>query len=402
MKSISQKFQMTANEYVRNLVEKSVQTGSISSTIDQELHRVISETLNQKLKLERDVFIGNKAYERSAGSVKRNGFRRRKIRGIFNGIDLRIPRVRKGAMELPLLQGLITAGRNLTEVFAKIFWLKGASTRSVSTILSETVGARLSPSQVSSLTNSLEPMIEEWEKRAISASIEYLFLDALYLPVRRNKHTGKEALLIALGITKEGKTKILGYLQGDRESNDSWGALIRSLIDRGLKISEIKLVVSDEHKAIESSVKNSLNVAHQFCLFHKIKNVRFRVAARDRKEFLTDLSAIFWAESREMAYEASGVLRTKWGKLYQRAVGLALDNFEKYIGFMDEPKNRWRALRTSNRIERFNRELRRRLNAAGAMQTELEVRKIVWSVSSAWEKSWEKRRAWIENEKKVD
>jgi len=108
---------------------------------------------------------------------------------------------------------------------------------------------------------------------------------------------------------------------------------------------------------------------------------------------LKDFRDIYWAESLQQAQRASGILESKWQKRYPKAVEIALANFENYTMFFKEPKKRWRCLRTSNKIERFIRELRRRLYSAGAMHTELELMKLVWAVSIAQEKRWMKRKA---------
>ena len=218
-----------------------------------------------------------------------------------------------------------------------------------------------------------------------------MFLDALYLPVRRSGFTKKQALLVALGVDPEGRRHILGFLLGDRESKESWEALLKDLLDRGLDRQSLRLVISDEHKGIESAVASRLGIAHQLCVVHKLRNIKPRVASRDWKEFLGDLHEVYWARCREDAIRALGALQGRWERRYPKAVSLITHRFEEHIRFFDEPKRFWTLLRSTNLIERFNRELRRRLNPAGAMQSELEVLKLTWAVSQAQEKRWSKR-----------
>lgn len=185
---------------------------------------------------------------------------------------------------------------------------------------------------------------------------------------------------------------MLGFLLGDRESDDSWSALVKDLLARGLDRSKIRLAISDDHKAISAARDKLLAVPHQVCVVHKMRNVRVRIAAKDQKAFLADFKKIFWAESREEAYKAIGQLQATWKGRYPKAVELTCADPDRFLRFLDEPRAIWSTLRSSNLIERFIRELRRRLRPAGAMQAEGEVWKLVWSVSNEHERRWETKR----------
>jgi len=248
----------------------------------------------------------------------------------------------------------------------------------------------MSHSTVTKLTNALEPVLREWETRPVPQGIVYLLLDAIYLPVRRPGFTSKQALLVALGVTAEGKRHMLGFLLGDRESEDSWKALVKDLLNRGLDRNALKLAVSDEHSGIELAVRDLLAVPHQLCVVHLLRNTRLRVAAPHRRLFLDNFRAIFWAKTREEALTAIGAMQGRWSAAYPKAVLLVMRRVEDHLHFMKEPEHFWTLLRTSNLIERFNLELRRRLRSAGTMHSELEVLKLVWAVSQAQEERWAK------------
>jgi len=124
-----------------------------------------------------------------------------------------------------------------------------------------------------------------------------------------------------------------------------------------------------------------------------MKNVQVRIPSKDKEDFMADFREIFWADSKDESLKAVGRLQAKWDERYPRIVEQVLANLEHFLIFMEEPEERWKNLRTSNRIERFNRELRARLNPAGTIHSELELSKIVWSVSSAQEEGWKHHRA---------
>jgi transposase-like protein len=400
MKSRNQLIQSIISMKVRQQVENCMQPGTVENIFTDSFNKEFSRIINNALKEEAAQFLARKPYERQESCVHRNGYKNTVILGLDGPVSLKRPVVRKGSIKLPLLQSLKNAGTNLIHALASAFWLKGASTRNTATILREALGAKISASGVSQITNALAPGLQEWENRKIPSDILYVFLDAFYLPVHwratkdiQQGFTVKQAVLCALGVDSKGVTHVIGHLLGDRESADSWGLMLEKLLERGLDRSQIRLVISDEHKGIIAAVEQRLGCSHQYCVFHKMKNVRLMIPTRDRKEFMVDFHNVFWADSRDDATRAAGVMEGKWSARYPRAVEATLRNLEHFLMFMNEPKERWRALRTSNRIERYIGETRRRLRPAGTIHSELELTKILWSVSEAQERGWKTRRA---------
>ena len=393
MQSVSQMIKKQAHQQVRNRIREIVQPGTLQAIFAQELNNIIGDALNTQLAAERDQALGRAAYERKPGPA-RNGFKSTRCPGLFGPLTLRRPVLRKGSLASPLLFALKQTGQHLRDFLALRFWLRGASTRAVAQELNSALGTKLSHSTISNISNALEPTLRAWESQPIPAGTCYLFLDALYLPVRRPGFTSEQALLAALGLDANGKRYILGFMLGDRESADSWSAFIKSLLARGLSRDSLRLVISDEHKGIEAAVSNFLAVPHQLCVIHHQRNIRLRVASPNRKAFMADFHDIFWAVSREAARQALGRLEARWKAAYPKAVALTIHRFDDFTRFFNEPQHLWTILRSTNILERFNRELRRRLNSAGAMHSELEVMKLTWAVSQAQEQRWAKRKLW--------
>ncbi len=399
MKSRNQLIQSIVSMKIRQQIHNCMEPGTIQNILEDSFNKEFSRIMNDALRSEVTEMLAREPYQRQPGSIQRNGYKNCQIPGMYGPVTLKRPVVRKGALKLPLLEALKKAGKGLIATLASAFWLKGASTRNTAIILSETLGARMSASDVSKITNAMAPGLKEWENRPVPEGIVYLLLDALYLPVQWRKtsslkegFTAKQALLCGIGIDTQGEAHFLGHLLGDRESLESWEAFLGGLLTRGLKPTALRLVISDEHKAIIAAVQNKLNVPHQYCVFHKMKNIRLRIPSRDRRAYLEDFKDIFWADSRDEAVRAVGVLEGKWSGRYPKVVELTLANLDNFLMFMNEPKERWTALRTSNRIERFNGELRRRLRPAGTIHSELELTKIIWSVSEAQKRIWKTRK----------
>lgn len=394
MKSLSQNLEQFANRKVRDRVRSVLQPGSVQELVNQEINAIIADAFNQQLLREQEDVLGRAAYERKANTPSRNGFKTVSVPGFFGRLTLRRPDTRSAAGPSPLLTALRTAGHDLASFLAVRFWMKGTATRATADVLNQALGTHYSCSTVTTLTNALEPTLEAWQSRPIPQGIQYVFLDATYLPIVRGTSTKTNALLMGIGVDAEGHRYFLGMFLGDRESLDSWGAFLKDLLTRGLRREDIRLVISDEHKAIEGAVADLLGCPHQLCLVHKIRNLRARVSRHDWKAFLVDFKSIYWAETKEQAHQALGCFGERWGKSYPKAVSIALDRFDAFTRFMVEPKYTWRTIRSSNQIERFNREIKRRTRPAGAMQSELEVSKLVYAVVESQEAAWAKRKLW--------
>jgi len=402
MLTTAQLIERTAHRQLRKRVRTALQPGTLNAVVASEISMMITDALNAQLKAERDEALGREPYERSNQSPKRNGFKLAAVPGLWGRMLLRRPVVRQGTLHLPLLEALKAAGQAFGHLLAVRFWLRGTSTRAVADELRQATGAKLSATTVSTLTNALEPTLRAWESRPVPPNIRYLFLDALFLPVRRPGFTRKQALLVALGVDDQDRRHVLGFLLGDRENQDSGEALIQDLLKRGLSVQALRLVISDEHKGIESAVARLLAVVHQLCIVHLLRNLKARVAAPNWKQVLADLRAIFWAKDRDEAIRASGAFQAHWQSRYPKAVEILTRRFDDHLHFFKEPEPLWTLLRSSNLIERFNRELRRRLRPAGAMHSELEVLKLAWAVSEAQQKRWNARRIWRTRAKKQE
>lgn len=391
MKSMPQLIDQQVRQLARQKVRDAIQPGVIGNVLESEMNAVLSQIVNARLVQQRDAALDRAHYQHGGDGRLRNGFKPVSLGGLFGNWSIFKPVLRRGTPDYPLIPLLKRAGRNVLGILGSRFWLRGTATRATAQELNAVFGSRLNAHDISTFSNELLPDVQAWLARAVPSGIVYLFVDAIYLPLRR-KTTDKQALLAALGLTADGRAHVLGFLLGDRESTDSWSALLKDLLARGLDRKSLRLAISDDHKAIRAAVDTVLAVPHQLCVVHKMRNARLRVASKDRREFLRDFKAAFWAESKDHALLALGRLQARWEKSYPAATRTALTDADHFLRFMDQPRPLWTVLRSSNLIERFNRELRRRLRSAGALPGEDSLWKLVWSVSVEQEKRWSRRR----------
>jgi transposase-like protein len=388
MKKVHLAVRSASREYVQTLIREALEPGFKSMA--QGLFRSQVESMfDHALQAELAEHLGRTPYERNGQGPWRNGSKTVALPSPLGALSVEKPVLRKGGFRSSLLSLLRDGMDQAIEVICQRTWLRGLSTRAVASEMRELTGAKLSASDISEMTDKLLPSIDQWRRQPI-APVRILYLDALYIPVRRGGETSKQAVLVAIGVDDHRMRHFLGWLVGDRETTESWNALLADLKDRGL--GRPALVVSDAHKAIRAAVASQLGVDHQLCVVHKMRAILSQVQRVDQKAFSEDFKAIFWADGRHSARNALAKLQQSWGKTYPKLVAKAGDEFEDFTRFFDQPQELWGLCRCSNIIERFNEELRRRLDPSRIAVADKSLDKIVHVVATEQQKRWDRQK----------
>lgn len=178
MKSNAQLIKSITSQTIRQKILDVIQPGYLQAVINNEINSFLNLILNDLLKQHQAQVLNRQPYERNQDSIPRNGYKPVSVWGFGQPMILDKPVTRKGSIHFPLLAAFKKAGRFLTSVLAASFWLKGTSTRATAHTIRQTFGVKMSPSDISNITNSLEPVITQWLSRNIPDNIRYLFLDA--------------------------------------------------------------------------------------------------------------------------------------------------------------------------------------------------------------------------------
>jgi transposase-like protein len=326
--------------------------------------------------------LGRERYERAGDEATgyRNGHRRRRVQMGAGPIEVDIPKI-TGAL-LPLRSDVLPAFKRRTaeleEVIAQLY-AEGLSTRDFRRALGGFWGeAGLSRSSVSRANESLHEAYRAWRTRDLSKEeVVYLFLDGVYLKVHVG-NSAAEAVLVAHGITVEGKRALLGVMLGGRESEDSWKALLLGLEGRGMKAPA--LVIHDGNTGLIKALRCVWkDVPRQRCIAHKIRNVLDRVPKKHQGRVKKELVKVFYAASLEEALAQVKVFAAKFGKEFPAACGTLAKDLQDCLTFYRFPQQHWKRLRTSNVIERGFREVRRRTDVVGRFPGEMAALTLIWA-----------------------
>jgi len=330
--------------------------------IDQDdgLKKLLTWFLNLVMQLEAIQQSGAEPYERNeARTTQRNGYKERSLKTRVGELILKKPQFRDRSFKSCIFDKYSRVELALTNAIAESY-LQGVSTRRIREIVAHLGVERLSASTVSRIAKELDEKVEEFLKRPIERPIPYIYVDASYFKVRDSGKYVTKAFLIVTGIRDDGYREILGAKITDSESEGFWSGFFDELIDRGLK--DVRLVVSDGHRGIQSAVSSRfLGATWQMCQVHFSRAVLNNIPNKDKEVVAEKLRQGFEDESKmaELAVE----LRQK---RYSKSAD-TIDRFSQDIwNHRAFPKEHWKKIRTTNGLERINKELKRRSRVVGA------------------------------------
>jgi len=330
--------------------------------IDQDdgLKKLLTWFFNLVMQLEAIQQSGAEPYERNEmRTAQRNGYKERSLKTRVGELILKKPQFRDRSFKSCVFDKYSRVELALTNAIAESY-LQGVSTRRIREVVAHLGVERLSASTVSRIAKELDEKVAEFLKRPIERPIPYIYVDASYFKVRDSGKYVTKAFLIITGIRDDGYREILGAKITDNESEGFWSGFFDELIDRGLR--GVKLVVSDGHKGIQSAVSSRfLGATWQMCQVHFSRAVLNNIPNKDKEVIAERLRQGFEDESKmaELAVE----LRQK---RYSKSAD-TIDRFSQDIwNHRAFSKEHWKKIRTTNGLERINKELKRRSRVVGA------------------------------------
>jgi len=346
------------------------------------LKQVITEFLNAVMQYEAYQQSGVLPYERSPQrKAHRNGTRSRTLKSRVGEIILEKPQFREFPFESKVFERYSRVEQALLMTIAESY-IQGVSTRRMEELVKSFGLNRLSASEVSRICSILDEKVEEFLKRPIEAEIRYLIVDATYFKVRNGAQYKTRALLIIVGIRDDGLREILGASIAESEDSGYWSTLFRSLKDRGLE--GVEMVISDAHKGIQKAVESSfLGASWQYCQVHFSRAVLESISNKDKPEIAEKLKVALDDESKmqDLAREFSEQGYSQSAETIDR-FRFDLWNYKAY------PRAHWKKIRTTNLVERINKELKRRSRPVGAFPSDRSLMRLAGCIMININEEW--------------
>ena len=363
----------------------------------------LATLMNHAMQIEREQVLQAESHQRTADRQGyANGFKPKTLKTRVGEIDLRIPQTRNyrdenGRPFYPKsLERGVRSERAMILAMAEMY-VQGVSTRKVTAVVQELCGLEVTSTQVSRAAAQLDEQLGAWRNRSIG-EITYLVLDARYEKVRHDGAIVSCALLTAIGVGPDGKRSILGCSVQLSEAETHWRKFLQSLLDRGMH--GVKLVVSDDHAGLKAARQAVMpGVPWQRCQFHAIQNAMAHVPkVAMRTEVARDLRRIFDADETA---EAERRLRDAVARYHKTAPQLAAwleENVPEALTVLRIPAAHRRRIRTTNGLERLNKEIKRRTRVATLFPNEASLLRLASAVLSEISDDWETERSYLNME----
>ena len=336
---------------------------SLFEMIRANVQETVGQYLSSLMDSEMTQFLGRNRYERCEGNTNhRNGSYDRKftLKGI-GAVDIKVPRDRKGEFKTEVIPRSKQYEDSLREDLSVMF-LAGISTRTLSMMSERLIGRRISSGEVSKVSKELTRSVEAWRERDLSGDkIKYLYIDGTNFSMRIDRSIEKVPVLVVIGVTKEGHRTVLGLQAGDKESAASWREMFKDLKRRGLDAGLICLGIMDGLSGLEKVFEEEFPEAKiQRCQIHVARNVLAKVPRKLKKEIGDEVRSIFYASSKKKALTFFESFKNRWDKEIPSAVKCLERSLQACLTYLDFPEEEWVCLRTTNVIERVNKEFKRR------------------------------------------
>jgi len=351
----------------------------LSNNHDEAFRKLLQESLNSILKAESADQLKAEPYERSAERTdSRNGTRERNLTTRIGKITLEVPRHRNQPFKTMIFENYTRSEAALIASMTEMV-INGVSTRKVAKVVETLCGDTISKSAVSDLCKDLDEKVNAFRNRPLERKYPFLEVDATYFKVRENHRIISNAFMIAYGVNEQGMREIVGFNVYPAETKETWYDFLSGLKARGL--DGILMITSDAHEGIRNAVSRIYpDVPWQRCQFHFSRNIADKAPKKYQAGLRSELTEMFNCQSIQEARAKRDAILKDYQDVAEAAMSCLDEGFEDSMTVMVLPKHLRPFFRTSNHIERLNRELKRRSKVIGIFPNGASLLRLMGSV----------------------
>lgn len=350
--------------------------------VEEEQLKIAKKRVEEALSIEFSEGIGAGEYERSEGrKMYRGGFRYRDLQTWGGRLwRVKVPKGEKG-YRFKLLKPWARHVEKFGEAVYRAF-VYGMSDRKVAKFFEALYGKGiLTPAGVSVIYQNLSREVAGWHQRPLDDGYRFVYLDGMWQSVRGTPRH-QRVILAAMGVRQDGRVEIIDFRVETGESASAWGRFIQSLYDRGLVGKTLELIIHDGCEGLIDALRWVWPDAKtQLCAVHHLRNVAHNIGARHvRAKVLRQAKMVYRARNRQEAVDRARMLVWKWGKCEPRAIRRFMRRLDLTLTYMDFPSELWSMLKSTNHLERYLREWRRRLKSMGALPNPSSCDRILFAL----------------------
>ncbi len=351
--------------------------------------------IQQLLEQEMTAYLGAGRYRRTQTRCGyRSGHRPRKLKTRVGTLDLSVPTERSGRFQTSVFARYQRSEQAFLLALQEMY-LQGVSTRKVRAITEQLCATPISSSSVSRLTKKLDEDLTRWRNRRLVEAYPYLIVDARYERVRQNERVEGQGALLIIGVSERGQRDIIGVTVANTESETSWTEVFRELSRRGLR--GVRLVVSDHHEGLVAGIRRCFQGAQwQRCQKHFLDNVLALAAKRDRKALWQALRSVFDAPSMKHARERLAEVVAEWRPRYPELADKLEEETEDALTCFNFPAGHRVRIRTTNMLERYNEELRRRTRVIRIFPNTASCLRLISALAQEQAAEWAEQSVYLD------
>lgn len=287
----------------------------------------------------------------------RNGYSKKTVSGDFGEVELDVPRDRADDFQPQIIKKGQTRLAGFDEKIISLY-ARGMTTRDIQEQLKELYGVDVSPTLISSVTDSIMEDVRAWQNRTLDKIYPIVYLDALVVKIKDDKQVTNKAIHLALGVNLDGQKELLGIWITNQEGSKFWLSVLTELKNRG--VQDILIACVDGLTGFPDAIATAYpKTKVQLCIVHMIRNALRFVPWKDKKEVAADLKKVYGAATIEQAELALTEFADKWDSKYPSISRSWLDKWENVSVFLAYPEEIRRVIYTTNAIESLNMTVRK-------------------------------------------
>ena len=358
----------------------------LTNDLPGAMRSTIENMMEQHMEAEVSEQIGARHQERSVDrSSHRNGYRQRALETQLGKLNIRIPRLREGSYYPSFLEPHCRLHASLCEIVMEAYQ-QGISTRKIDDLAQALGMDGISKSSASRMIAALENDIQTFCSRPLGVR-GYVFMDARFEKVREHGRIVSKAVLVAVGVTQEGRRELLGFTVASGEDTETWDTFLRTLVDRGLK--GVQLAISDACAGAAKAIQQVMpGASWQRCTIHLGRNLASAVGYQHRGEVSSLLKVVLTSADLSTARQNLAHVLTLLEKRHPKAAKILEDAGEDMLAFMHFPSAHWRKIHSTNLVERLNREIKRRTRVVSIFPNDKSLTHLVGGILERFYLTW--------------
>ena len=354
---------------------------------------VASELMEAEISKEIGAGLGEISAERV---THRNGYRPRLWETRVGEIELAVPRKRDGSSYFPSFLEPRRPCEQAIVACVMEAYVNGVSTRKVDRLVEQLGIHGMSKDRVSGLCRELDERVDAFRNRPLEGEYPYVWLDAKHLKIRDRGHVRSKALVVAYAVHETGRREVIGIDIGETESEAFWLEFLRGLRSRGL--AGVRLAVSDQHQGLKKAIERVLTCPWQRCTVHFVRNMQGHCRRSERGLVSAALREIFDAHDLEAAKTRLGEVLERFRDPLPRIAELLETAEEDLLAFYQSPHAHWPKLRSTNPLERVNREIGRRTDVVGIFPNDASALRLAGALLIEQNDEWLVNRRYLSAE----